>query len=70
MKDVMLSIIRHLLTAAGVVLVSRGVVSALVAQEVIGSTVALIGMIWGPVDEYLNAQKVKQLPKLSQEMLK
>lgn len=58
MKDTILSILRHVLTAAGAALVAKGYVSDTGLTEVVGATVGLIGALWGPIDEYLHAKKV------------
>lgn len=57
MKDTILSILRHLLTAGGAYLVTKGFVSDFGAQEVVGALVGLIGAVWGPIDEYFAAKK-------------
>lgn len=57
MKDTILSILRHLLTAGGAYLVTKGFISDSASQEVVGALVGLIGAVWGPVDEYFAAKK-------------
>ena len=46
MKDAILGLVRHGLTAAGTVLVTQGVLDAATAQTAVGALVALAGVIW------------------------
>ena len=46
MKDAILGVVRHGLTAAGGGLVAAGYLDAAGAQTAVGAVVALIGVIW------------------------
>lgn len=61
MKDTILSIIRHALTAAGAALVAKGYLNNTDLTEIVGALVGLIGAVWGPVDEYIAAKRAKIL---------
>ena len=58
MKDTYLSILRHLLTAIGTVLVAHGCLTDSALTDIVGAAIGLVGAVWGPVDEYL-AAKIK-----------
>lgn len=60
MKDTILSVIRHALTFGGGLQVARGKWNENTAQIVSGVAPALIGALWGAVDEYLAAKKVRE----------
>lgn len=57
MNQAALSAIRHLLTAVGAIAAARGWVTESVAAEIVGAAVALIGTVWGPLDEWIAARK-------------
>jgi hypothetical protein len=59
MKDTYLSLLRHLLTAIGAVLVARGYINDSALTDIVGATIGLVGAVWGPVDEYLAAKNSK-----------
>lgn len=46
MKEAILGVVRHGLTAAGGGLVASGVLDAAAAQTAVGAIVALIGVAW------------------------
>jgi hypothetical protein len=50
-KEQILSIIRHTLTFAGGILVTKGLIDEGMATEVVGGLMTLIGTIWGIVDK-------------------
>ena len=56
MKDTILSIIRHALTFGGGIIAANNGISENTAGVVTGAAVALIGAIWGAVDEYRAAK--------------
>lgn len=51
MKEAIFGVIRHILTTAGGVAVSSGVVSESEAQTLTGAAVILIGFIWSFVSK-------------------
>lgn len=50
-KEQALSMIRHTLTFIGGILVMRGIIDEGTANEIAGSVVALVGLIWGQVEK-------------------
>lgn len=60
MKNTILSILRHGLTFAGGLLVTKGLLSDGTANEVAGALTTTVGLIWGAVDEYLAEKAAKQ----------
>jgi len=52
MNNTIQSIIRHILTFGGGILVARGLVSETVMTELAGALSGVIGLIWGAFDEY------------------
>lgn len=56
-KDTVLSIIRHLLTFAGGLVVAKGYLSDSTVTQIAGAVPGFIGLVWGAVDEYLAAKK-------------
>ncbi|RRJ96862.1 hypothetical protein Ga0100231_024150 [Opitutaceae bacterium TAV4] len=60
MKDTILSILRHLLTIGGGVLVTRGVLGESTVEGLAGTAIAFIGGVWGAVDEYRASKKAKE----------
>jgi hypothetical protein len=63
MKDTILSIIRHGLTIAGGVLVTKGYIADTTSLEVAGALAAAIGGLWGAIDEYRAAAAAKKAEK-------
>lgn len=59
MKETVLSILRHALTAGGAALVAKGYVSDAGLTQIVGAVVALVGAVWGPLDEYIAARKAR-----------
>ena len=53
-KDVIQSLIRHVLTALGALLVSKGVVGQTETEAIVGGIVASIGLVWSVWDKYKN----------------
>ena len=62
MKNAVLSLIRHLLTAAGAYAVGKGIFSEQLALEIVSGLVAVIGGGWGIWDEYQAQQAAKRNP--------
>jgi hypothetical protein len=50
-KEQILSIIRHTLTFAGGIFVTKGLIDEGMATEIVGGLMTLIGTIWGIVDK-------------------
>ncbi len=50
-KDMVFSIIRHVMTILGGAAVSAGITDEGTATAIVGGTIALIGVIWGIVDK-------------------
>lgn len=59
MKDTILSIIRHALTFGGGLVAANNNISEDTAASVSGALLALIGVLWGAVDEYRAAKAAK-----------
>lgn len=57
MKDTILSIVRHTLTAAGGGLVAKGLLTTPGLDTLAGALVTLIGALWGAYDEWKAAHK-------------
>jgi hypothetical protein len=53
-KDVIQSLVRHILTALGALVVSRGVVVQSDAEAIVGGVVASIGLGWSVWDKFKN----------------
>ena len=60
MKNTILSILRHGLTFAGGLLVTKDLLSDSTANEVAGAVTTTIGLLWGAVDEYRAEQAAKK----------
>jgi len=60
-KDAILSLIRHILTFTGGILVARGIFSEAAFIDISGSLLTLIGTTWGVVDEHLAANSNSEL---------
>lgn len=60
MKDTYLSLFRHLLSLAGGVAISHGLVTQSQAVELGGALVALAGFLWGSLDEWIAARKIDE----------
>lgn len=54
-KDFILSIVRHLLTSLGVVMVDRGYTDAATVQAVVGGVLAVVGLAWSFKDKAARA---------------
>jgi hypothetical protein len=50
-KETILGIVRHILTTAGGVLVTKGVTDDSNAQAIVGGIIAAIGVIWSIVQK-------------------
>lgn len=50
-KEQVLGIVRHILTFAGGIVLSHGLVDQATADTIIGSTITLIGAIWSVVSK-------------------
>jgi hypothetical protein len=53
-KEVIQSLARHILTALGALVVSRGVVVQSDAEAIVGGVVASIGLGWSVWDKFKN----------------
>ncbi|MDR0901720.1 MAG: hypothetical protein LBM92_03005 [Opitutaceae bacterium] len=59
MKDTILSLIRHVVTLLGGVLLAKGYIDESIAAFLPGALCVLTGALWGAVDEYkVTGQKV------------
>lgn len=63
-KETILSALRHLLTAAGAIAITHGYATDSQIHELVGGAIALLGAVWGPLDEYLAARQIDQDAKL------
>jgi len=50
-KEQVMAIIRHGLTFVGGILIMKGVIDDATSQEIIGSAISLIGLVWSVVDK-------------------
>jgi len=66
MKQATLSAIRHLLTAVGAIGVTRGVFTDSQLVEIVGAIIGLVGVIWGPLDEWIAEWKEKHALTVAQ----
>lgn len=57
MKNTILSVIRHVLTAAGAYLVAKGKISEADVGAISGAVLAVIGLLWGATDEHIAENK-------------
>lgn len=57
---IVLSLIRHLMTAGGGVLVGEGVLSDGDLQSAVGSVITLIGIVWSIYNNYSSHKEKKQ----------
>lgn len=55
-KEIILGVLRHVLTFAGGILVAKGLLEQGVLAEIIGGVMTVIGGIWSVID------KAKRLP--------
>ena len=53
MKDAVLGIARHLLTAGGGYLVGQGLIDAQMATELTGALMTIVGIVWSVDDKRL-----------------
>jgi hypothetical protein len=51
-KEIIQSLARHILTAAGALLVSKGAVAQSEAEAIVGGVVAAIGLAWSVWDKF------------------
>lgn len=58
-QDVVLAIVRHLLTLGGGLLISKGIITATQEETIIGGLVALVGVIWSLVQKKNANAKLK-----------
>ncbi len=68
-KETSLSALRHLLTALGAIAASRGYATESQSTEIVGAIVLLVGAVWGPLDEYLTAQRARLVSEIRAEVL-
>ena len=50
-KEKVLGIVRHFLTFAGGVIVAKGFIQETVSEELVGSIMTLIGVLWSIIDK-------------------
>lgn len=50
-KEKVLGIVRHVLTFTGGIIVAKGFIEETISEELIGSVMTLIGVIWSIVDK-------------------
>lgn len=50
-KEKWFSVIRHILTFTGGLLVLKGTIEESVAEQVIASVMTLVGLVWGQVEK-------------------
>jgi hypothetical protein len=50
-KDMILGVVRHILTAVGGALASQGVMSADDTNAIVGGVVALVGLVWSMLNK-------------------
>jgi hypothetical protein len=50
-KDQILSLIRHTLTFVGGVFISQGILDNSVSEQIIATTITLIGLVWGVLEK-------------------
>jgi len=65
-KETFLSALRHLLTLVGGIAATHGWISKSEAIELVGALVALVGFIWGPLDEYLAARRIEEEARIAE----
>lgn len=50
-KDIILGLVRHILTAVGGVFVTKGAIETSEAEALAGALVVLVGVVWSIVDK-------------------
>lgn len=45
-KDQVLGLVRHILTFAGGILIAKGLVTDAMTNELVGSIISLVGVVW------------------------
>ena len=55
-KEVVLGIVRHVLTFVGGVLITKGMIDESTVQELVGSIGTTIGLIWSVIQKNNNAK--------------
>jgi hypothetical protein len=50
-KEQVIGIIRHGLTFVGGILIMKGIIDESTSQEIIGSAISLVGLVWSVVDK-------------------
>jgi hypothetical protein len=45
-KEMILGVVRHVLTFAGGFLITKGIIDEALSQEIIGGVVSLVGLVW------------------------
>lgn len=58
-----ISLVRHVLTTIGGVLIAKGMVDESQVNEIVGGLSVLAGVIWG----YHNSQRSRKIPNQQQE---
>lgn len=48
-KEQVLGIVRHVLTFAGGILITKGLIESSMSEEIIGGVVSLVGLVWSVV---------------------
>lgn len=59
MKNTILSIVRHVLTAVGAYYVAQGKISEGDASAILGALTAIAALVWGAADENIAENKGK-----------
>jgi len=50
-KDQVLGLVRHILTFAGGILIAKGLATDAMANELVGSAISLVGVVWSIVSK-------------------
>ena len=50
-KDQVLGLVRHILTFAGGILIAKGLVTDAMTNELVGSIISLVGVVWSIVSK-------------------
>lgn len=57
LREIVLGVVRHILTAGGGVLVARGVATSSEVEAAAGAAVVLIGFVWSVLQKVKAAEK-------------
>lgn len=50
-KDQVLGLVRHILTLVGGVLIAKGLATEAMSEELVGSAMSLVGIVWSIVSK-------------------